>query len=65
MVSIKEVEQISRRFVDQEFFNTNYMSVEITRANELVVHLLKNIRTDNLPLAFEGLRVSYKFAGKR
>jgi len=65
MVSIKEVEQISKRFVDQEFFNTHYMSVEITRNNELVVHLFKNIRTDNLPLAFEGLRVSYKYSGKR
>jgi hypothetical protein len=65
MATMKEAEQIAKRFADQEFFNTNYMSVEIIKTSELLIHLLKDIRTDNLPNLFEGLKVAYKYTGKR
>ena len=58
-----EAEELSKRFTEQEFYNSHYMAVGVTpnRPYELVVYLYKKIRTDNLPQAFEGLKVSYKF----
>lgn len=62
MKSLKEVEQIKNRFAEQEFFNSNFMSVGLSKDYDLIVYLRKRIRTDNLPQIFEGLKVIYNFS---
>lgn len=71
MISLREAEQASKKFAEQDFYNQNFMSVGISnsvgmsenKGYELTVYIFKKIRTDNLPQAFEGLRVNYKFHG--
>lgn len=66
MITYQEVEAASKKLYEEEFFNRNFMSVGITQIKnnyELIVYLHKKINTSNLPSAYEGVRVEYKFTG--
>lgn len=60
MVSFIEVDKAAKKLAEEEFFNSHYMSVSVGANFELVVNVFKKIRTDNLPVVFEGHRVIYK-----
>lgn len=66
MISLRDAEQASKKFTEQEFYNSHYMSVGIAQKKdyELIVYLFKKIRTENLPVTFEGLKVIYEFSGQ-
>ena len=63
MTTLAQATEAAAKFANEEFYNGNLMSVGIGGNNnkyELIVYLFKNIRTDNFPQEFEGLKVSYK-----
>jgi hypothetical protein len=67
MITVLQAEAAAKKFANEEFYNRNLMSVGIGGKDnqyELIVHLFKKIRTDNLPQEYDGLKVSYKFVGK-
>ncbi len=60
---INALSDIVKKLGQEEFFNSNFMSIGMitnNNAHEIIIHLHKKINTSNLPTEYEGIKVRYQ-----
>lgn len=65
MITYNQADAASKKLYQEEFFNSNFMSVGVINNKnncEIVVYLHKKIITSNLPSEYEGVKINYQFA---
>lgn len=66
MITYAQADLVSKKLNQEEFFNSNFMSVGVIpnkNDHEIVIYLHKKINTSNLLTEYEGVKISYQFVG--